>query len=576
MCASFRDPVRAAALSAAAALSPLRAQDPAPQSRPDSLVRATAGALEAAGFRVDLGRLKVETKPREKCAEDLDRQQDLFFGPGHFEAAGALVAALGLPVDEEGMRTQVVRLLLSKFPAYYQADRGAIVLVESGSSVPDIAPLLAHELGHAWRDQASPLASLLGGKGGTWESAGISRCLLEGEAEVIALLSSGRQDIESIDPETLANPFARLLSGESAYVPYEAGTKWALRAFQEGGAEALKRLWTRRPVSTEQILHSEKRGRDAPTAVDLPRWPEAGGTAELVRDDVVGEMALYGLLLEAGLDRSEAWIAAAGWDGDRLRVYRRSTKDYAGLWRIACDREEDAKQLAQSLEGRGRARLRRRGALVDLAFAESTGLADRLLAALEGAPPPPSSDTSDGESTAAMEEDWLAAQANARVEDQTWILPRLGLRIPAPDGWTAGEVSGIPFLFAPASAPPYFRDNLNVQVHPLPGPLDVEGLLEQNESALEKMPEVSLDVAEKRNVGGRDVAYLRWHGRMPGQHLPLRFLCVIYPERQGQVVLTATVLEERWAAAEAILEKSFAGISFAEAATSGPATRAAR
>ncbi len=561
------------------------AQEGTESSVPENLVREVGAALREAGFPVDLARLKVETRPREACREDLERQQDLFFSPEHFEAAGLLYRAFGLIDDAADLRTQVVRSFLSSLHAYYQPDRQAIVLLESDlGRLLALRPILAHELAHAWRDQVSGIRSLLGRGPRTWEEVGVFRCLLEGEAEVVAIramLAKEGKDLGSVKPEAFESPLGRLLAGESAVLPYEAGAKWVLRSCKETGGEALNRLWTARPPSTEQILHPTKAGRDSPAVVGLPPWPKEGGEARLLREDVVGELALYALLLDCRLERSQAWIAAAGWDGDRLRVYRRGEKDLAFLWRIACDREEDARQLAKALEDAqpwrlwGGVEVRTRGACVDLAFAEPADVAERLVSCLEAFPLPPAADPSDGESTAAMEEAWLAAQLTTRVEDGMWILPRLRLRIPAPEGWTVQDMGGVPILFAPTSEPIAFRDNLNVQVLPLAGSEDVDDLLEENKSAIEGISTLSLDVAERRTIDGRDVAYVRYHGQLPNLPFPLRFLCVLCPQGESQVVITATVHEERWAAAEASLEKAFAGISF-EATASGPTSRPRR
>jgi hypothetical protein len=137
-------------------------------------------------------------------------------------------------------------------------------------------------------------------------------------------------------------------------------------------------------------------------------------------------------------------------------------------------------------------------------------------------------------------------------------------------------MGGTPFLFAPVSPPVAFRDNVNVQVLPLAGAKDVGHLLASNRYLLGITPDISLDAAERRTLSGREVAYFRYHGRFPGQPAPLRFLCVLYPEGETQVVITATVLEERWAAAGSILEKSFAGISIEGEPASGPTSRALR
>ncbi|HKB15683.1 MAG TPA: hypothetical protein VKF62_06445 [Planctomycetota bacterium] len=554
-------------------------------------MKETAERLRKAGFPVDLGRLKIETKSQEACFEDLDRQQDLFCGPKHYETVAALDGAFGAPGDAGALRAEAVRSSLSSLLAYYHPDRHAIVLIDSEMNrLLGARHYLAHELAHAWRDEVSGLAALLGSGSRTWEETNISSCLLEGEAQVVALsasLAEKGKDLGSVDPDRFEYPLARFLGREAFALPYEAGAKFVLLACREGGVGALKRLWDERPPSTEQILHPEKRGRDAPRAVGLPPWPAVLGEGDLVREDVVGEMALYEFLRSQGLERSKAWVAAAGWDGDRLRVVWRKMWRPAVQWRIVFDREEDARQLEKALRSAAGGTedeeetldaplVQVRGAAVDLVFAGPEEFDRKLLSSLEAFPLPQAANPSDAESTAAMEEAWLADQGNVmRFEPGTLVLPRHRLRIPVPPGWTAEDVNGIPMLFAP---PPslLYRDNLDVQRGPREADQDVDDLLEGCRAVLEKLPTVSLDVAEKRIVDGREVGYIRFHGRVPGQELSLRSLRLLYPDRGAQVVITATVLEERWAETEPVLEKVFAGISFMEGTASGPATRAAR
>ena len=114
-----------------------------------------------------------------------------------------------------------------------------------------------------------------------------------------------------------------------------------------GGFAAIDAAFAAPPTSTEQILHPARYASgDRGTRITLPALAslEAAGW-QPVDEDTLGELELSVFFAQGG-SRDRDRDAAAGWDGDRLRVYRRDTTDrgptLAFLWLSRWDDERDA------------------------------------------------------------------------------------------------------------------------------------------------------------------------------------------------------------------------------------------
>jgi hypothetical protein len=97
------------------------------------------------------------------------------------------------------------------------------------------------------------------------------------------------------------------------------------------------------PVSTEQILHPDRYfAHDLPDAIALPELPALGALGYLAHDeDTLGELEMsVWLAIGSSADRDR--VAAAGWGGDRLRVYRGPGTATAAVWWTTWDDQAEA------------------------------------------------------------------------------------------------------------------------------------------------------------------------------------------------------------------------------------------
>ncbi len=559
-------------------------------------VNRLARELAALGFEIDVAELKVEMRVRDDCRADIDVQQDLLFAPQHYEAASTLLASLGLGGRLTGaeLRAVTVATLLDSLQAYYQSDRRALVLVAGASGAAHVEATdraWLHELVHAWQDRELSFAELYAVEPRTTEGSRLLLTLLEGHAEAVALgalLARRGLGLGDFDPDDGAEQLGQLVTGMATTLPYRHGLQFFLAAHGVGGSEAVLDALRARPASTEQILHPSKLGTDAPTVVrEPPALPAAAWPgATRLHSDTLGELTILALLLEAGLGAQRSTLAATGWDGDRLVVWRglrppdaSSQADLpaeaeealvqALTWRSVWDREVDAVQFAGALVELFGGTVQRRGRVVDAVWAEDERVARALAAALTATSQVDGPTKSDEASTADVEGAWLARQS--RSEAEHWVLPDHGLRVPIPSGWALREVRGVPALkrvaplaagLAPADAG--FDDNISVTSTPQSQELTTAALRERSEQGLAEVEFLSLDSSSVVDLGGRDAVLLRYHGRPPGARSELAFASLTFLRAGRLVTVTGTARLDRWSRVGPTLEDALRGVQVAQ------------
>ncbi len=517
-------------------------------SSQDEVVERLAANLSDAGFHVDLEELSVEIRSQSESLPDVESQQALFFRAGHWEAMHSLLGSFGITrgATPDETRAQVATAILMGLAAYYSPTRRTFVLlsdpvIDGG----EVEPVVSHELFHAWRDQRDSLEEFLR-SAKTLDEAKVRQSILEGEAEVLNLVWRSEdfdEAVGSVSADDIENTVQRILSGASALI-YEEGARFILRRWQQEGRSAVDAAFQAPPPSTEQLLHPAKLGRDEPRAVDLPALPASVTGAELLREDVVGELSLYSLLLDLSVERKAAFLAAAGWDGDRLRAYRTEDGGELLVWRTLWDRAEDAVQFHAVANGPFRGSCELRGRFVDLVWGSSEELTQEVDRALREASAAPPDDADDAASTAAVEAEWLAAQRRGqpRVAGGWWVRPKAGLRIPVPEGWRQVELNGGFFLVAqPVDG---FADNFVVYVEPNAQGVGLDELLAQIRRSYDAIPNAELVWIRKQRVAGRDAIVREQKWRVNGRDTAA--LVAVFHEDARLTVVEMTSVEKRW------------------------------
>src|SRR5712691_3561062 len=228
----------------------------------------------------------------------------------------------------------------------------------------------AHELTHALEDQHFEIESWVKAARPNDDSELAREAVLEGSAMVAMveylLQGSGRslQDLPDIDPAMLigdmtetpllkiAPPFLM----DALIFPYLDGLTFSAAILKPSGWEGLPTIFTKPPVSTQQILHPALyRSGKVPAPVALPSIEKALGPEwTKLEDNILGEFG-WKEVLRQFLDDQRAKSLSAAWDGDRYIVYeQKKTKHLVLITRERFASQEQAArffgQYSEALE----------------------------------------------------------------------------------------------------------------------------------------------------------------------------------------------------------------------------------
>ncbi|MBI3924553.1 MAG: hypothetical protein HY319_03360 [Armatimonadetes bacterium] len=260
-----------------------------------------------------------------------------------------------------------------------------------------------HELDHALSDQHFNLKKLEEEalKSGSTDRQMALGALLEGDATLVMmdypLRHSGLDsDANAVAMSELGDFMAAVpwFPGAGQYTsaplyfkralifPYYVGMDFVREIRRFGGWTMVNHMYGEVPVSTEQIYHPEKyyEDRDMPVEVSTRALPEAIDGWTKVGDDTGGEFLVRVFLEQHGARRVEA--AAAGWGGDRFRVYRKGEETFL-LWILEWDSAREAEEFEREARSAidGTYSLERQGTRVVLGH----GIPPKLIDGLERA-----------------------------------------------------------------------------------------------------------------------------------------------------------------------------------------------
>jgi hypothetical protein len=292
---------------------------------------------------------------RDLAAADLVKAELLYKGLGM------------LPLDTD-LREVYLTLLGSQVAGFYDTDTDIMNVIPTIGDTPGESLSLTeqiiyvHEFTHALQDQHFDLGRLQSDELAAAPDQSLAMlALVEGDATAVMNLYT-----QAI---TARNPFAAfgmLLEGVQAgnlflpegippalvrelAFPYEDGFNFVLKVYDAGGWEAINDAYSNLPTTTEQILHPEKylAGEGALEVTLGDRGYSSGPEWETVWDTTLGEFYLREHL-RAGLSRSQAARAAAGWGGDHFKLhYQPETGEIGWVMAIRWDTVEEAREFTR-------------------------------------------------------------------------------------------------------------------------------------------------------------------------------------------------------------------------------------
>lgn len=276
--------------------------------------------------------------------------------------------AFGLLDTEMDLQRFYVDLYSEQIAGFYDSDTKKLYVI---SDLPRFGPLekttFAHEYGHALQDQHFDLEKLGIDDERNSQRAEAIRALAEGDALLIMQqymqryfgpqdLAEWLQQLDQADQSQFNN--APRVFQEELQFPYLYGLQFVQDFYNQGGWEAVNRVWADPPLSTEQIMHPERyRAGDTPQPVALPPLTDTLGAGwRLMDEDSLGEFLLR-VILEGQIDPDEASAAAEGWGGDRYAVYYHEAQAQTALaLHTVWDTQADATEFVDAYTQYARAR----------------------------------------------------------------------------------------------------------------------------------------------------------------------------------------------------------------------------
>lgn len=300
----------------------------------------------------------VESKPRDSVRVFLERKFNVDLPEAELTGMERSYKAFGLVPASMDLRAFMLDLLTEQVAGYYDPKAKTLYVVEGDDeTVTNIT--ISHELVHALQDQHFNLDSLQQARDDN-DRLTTGQAVVEGQATLeqigamigadnaITALPGGwdrvRQMIREAQSSMPVFASAPTILQETLIFPYLTGAEFMRKFKTEAPGQS---PYSRMPVSTEQMMHTERyfESRDEPTKVVLPA--PLSGTEKYQNN--LGEFETRILLYEYIKDQGSAVRGAAGWDGDRYMLIETPRGD-AIAWVTVWDTSIDAAEFFDLLD----------------------------------------------------------------------------------------------------------------------------------------------------------------------------------------------------------------------------------
>jgi hypothetical protein len=352
---------------ALAAVLPLRAQQPSPAQ---TALDAVAGPLYQ-----QLAALKGMASPgppppvlirsRADNRRFIEQEINRRYSGAVLEAERKSMVAWGVIPPDYDLRRLFLDLLEEQVSAYYDA-RGKVMVVGDWLPSEQQRAALMHELVHSLQDRELPLDDFIAPDPGHGDRLLARQALIEGEAVALSfdlMLKPQGMDITRLSDLSMAQGLIVTSAGgpvigkapkflrDLLLFPYVEGLGFAYQLRKRLPWSAISAVYHDPPRSTTQILHPEKYldVREDPLAVVIPDLSHLLPGCRLVTDDDLGEFAL-GAVLALHLGDDEGRRAAAGWRGDRYRIWEDDGGRFVIVYRVVVADAQVAAALAGHLQ----------------------------------------------------------------------------------------------------------------------------------------------------------------------------------------------------------------------------------
>lgn len=332
---------------------------------------------------------------REETIAYLRETYSREYPPEEFARLARFYIALGLLPAGTDLQEVFLRLLGSQVAGYYDPDTETMNVLpttgdDPGSKLSITEQVIyVHEFTHALQDMHFDLDSLLEAPeiADHPDRSLAALSLVEGDAS--ATMTLYLQEVAARNPMAALSLLVEGLQSGGLFLPpgipqilvdelmfpYQDGMNFVIAISQDGGWERVNEAYSNPPSTTEQILHPDKyitgeTGQDV-ALVDASAALGDGWAADW--DTTMGEFYLR-KFLDVYLSSSQAASAAAGWGGDRLRIYfQPETDEIAYVLRTAWDNNTEYEEFTERFAEFATIRFDGPPAAADNCWANETG-----------------------------------------------------------------------------------------------------------------------------------------------------------------------------------------------------------
>jgi Zn-dependent peptidase ImmA (M78 family) len=305
-------------------------------------------------------------KNRDEIAKYLNEHVQEEYKEGELQNEGKMLKKLGLIPDSMDYKEFIIKLFTEQVGGFYNPENKTFYIA-SWLPVEDQKPIMVHELTHALQDQYFNIEAILeqARKQRNDDRGMAHQALFEGDALLVMLQSiiepfkrhfSELPDLSFImrtQMATMQSQFAVYKSApmyiqEILLFPYAYGASFVQQVWKHTPSwEAVNKIYSDLPASTEQIMHPEKylTTRDNPITVDAKAYiARLGKDWKVAYKNVLGEFSL-GLLLSLHSTEERARRSTTGWGGDQVLLLENTKGKDAVLVSTVWDTVADAEKF---------------------------------------------------------------------------------------------------------------------------------------------------------------------------------------------------------------------------------------
>jgi hypothetical protein len=309
-------------------------------------------------------------KTRAEISQYLNEQVRANYNEGELQAEGNMLRVLGLIPAGIDYKAFVLKLYTEQVGGCYDPEK-KMFFIASWLSAAEQKPVMVHELTHALQDQYFDLNKMLKEERqlDNDDRALASQALREGDGMSVMLnylLEPAKRNFSQLPDLSFVMQSQRAImqsqfpvfESAPAYIqetllfPYGYGTAFLQKTWlQNPSWEAVNKIYSNPPSSTEQIIHPEKYfgTRDEPQAVSAENFAAKLPSWKIAYKNVLGEFQLT-LLLSLHVTEERAKRSAAGWDGDQVLLLENAAGKNAVLVNTVWDGIEEADEFFQAME----------------------------------------------------------------------------------------------------------------------------------------------------------------------------------------------------------------------------------